>query len=546
MKNKIKIALLLDSHTINQWEHQLIKELIKLDDVSINLVILNTMKTPPSSQNWKTILYDAYLKLDKYVFKVKANAFEKRNIEETLNMVERMTVSPLSQDGINVLSSKEVSQIKSKNLDIIIQLGSKTVKGDILNASSYAMWSYLYSDNRLISGQSDGFWEVLNGIGVTGSVLEIVTNNSNKNRVIARTSSKTDELSISRNRNTYAWKLASFLPRKVKELTLVGEKDFFKEIDYQYSYPQFYSNRLYHKTNLNNLEMFSLLLQHLFKIFKTKLYHKFVLEQWILLFEFKEEVSSSFAKFKKLIPPKDRFYADPFVVYENNKYYLFIEELPYITNKGHISVLEINKKGEWSEPVKIIDESYHLSYPYIFKEHGNYFIIPESGANRTIDLYKCTKFPFQWEFQMNLMNNIRAVDTTLFFYEKKCWMFCNMAEHKGASTNDELFLFYADKVETVDWTPHPLNPIVSDATKSRPAGKIFIYNDKIIRPSQNSSKLYGYGLTMNEILVLNEHEYKEVRIEDIEPNWDRQVTRTHTFNHSEGLTIIDGKLKRKR
>jgi hypothetical protein len=408
------------------------------------------------------------------------------------------------------------------------------------------MWSYLYSDNRLISGQSDGFWEVLKGIGVTGSVLEIVTTNSNKNRVIARTSSKTDELSISRNRNTYAWKLASFLPRKVKELTLVGEKDFFKEIDYQYSYPQFYSNRLYHKTNLNNLEMFRLLLQHFFKIFKTKLYHKFILEQWILLFEFKEEVSSSFAKFKKLIPPKDRFYADPFVVYENNKYYLFIEELPYITNKGHISVLEINKKGEWSEPVKIIDESYHLSYPYIFKEHGNYFIIPESGANRTIDLYKCTKFPFQWEFQMNLMNNVRAVDTTLFFYEKKCWMFCNMAEHKGASTNDKLFLFYADKVETVDWTPHPLNPIVSDATKSRPAGKIFIYNDKIIRPSQNSSKLYGYGLTMNEILVLNEHEYKEVRIEDIEPNWDRQVTRTHTFNHSEGLTIIDGKLKRKR
>jgi len=153
MKNKIKIALLLDSHTINQWEHQLIKELIKLDDVSINLVILNTMKTLSSSQNWKTILYDAYLKLDKYVFKVKPNAFEKRNIEETLNMVESMSISPLSQDGINVLSSKEVSQIKSKNLDIIIQLGSKTLKGDILNASSYGMWSYLYSNNRLISGQ---------------------------------------------------------------------------------------------------------------------------------------------------------------------------------------------------------------------------------------------------------------------------------------------------------------------------------------------------------------------------------------------------------
>ena len=58
MKNKIKIALLLDSHSINYWEYQLIKELIKLNDISINLVILNTMKNSPSSQSWKTIFPD--------------------------------------------------------------------------------------------------------------------------------------------------------------------------------------------------------------------------------------------------------------------------------------------------------------------------------------------------------------------------------------------------------------------------------------------------------------------------------------------------------
>jgi hypothetical protein len=171
-------------------------------------------------------------------------------------------------------------------------------------------------------------------------------------------------------------------------------------------------------------------------------------------------------------------------------------------------------------------------------------MIPESNNNKTIELYRCIEFPYKWEFKMNLMKNITAVDSTLFYYNNKWWLFCNMVEYEGASKNDELYLFYADEIETTNWTPHPLNPIVSDVTNSRPAGEIFIYNGKIIRPAQNSAYYYGYGMTMNEIVVLNEKEYKEKKIDSIYPNWDKNILRTHTFNHKGDLTIIDGRLRR--
>ena len=51
-------------------------------------------------------------------------------------------------------------------------------------------------------------------------------------------------------------------------------------------------------------------------------------EQWILLFyiDKDEQYPKSFLDFKKILPPKDRIWADPFVMERNDTYYIFIEE----------------------------------------------------------------------------------------------------------------------------------------------------------------------------------------------------------------------------
>lgn len=41
-------------------------------------------------------------------------------------------------------------------------------------------------------------------------------------------------------------------------------------------------------------------------------------------------------------------------------------------------------------------------------------MIPESSANKTIELWKCTEFPLKWEKHSNLIENIEAVDSTPF------------------------------------------------------------------------------------------------------------------------------------
>lgn len=330
----------------------------------------------------------------------------------------------------------------------------------------------------------------------------------------------------------------------MEELHRVGEEAFFKKVEHENCHPTFYSKRLY--TEPSNAELAKLTFNKLKEKVVLLYKNKFCLEQWILMFHLKDEFSSSLWRYKKIIPPKDRFWADPHVMYRDEKYYIFIEELPYSTDKGHIAVITMDEKGNYSQPEIVLEKPYHLSYPFIFEHENELYMVPESASNRTVELYKCTDFPSQWEFQMNLMEDVRAVDSTLIFHQNKWWMFANMTVNEGASSWDELFLFSSDNLLSQDWTPHPMNPIVSDCKSSRPAGKIFFENGKLYRPSQNCSAHYGYGFNISEITTLNDNEYAETIVSKVEPDWDKDIIGTHTFNRAGALHVIDAIYKRKK
>jgi hypothetical protein len=278
-----------------------------------------------------------------------------------------------------------------------------------------------------------------------------------------------------------------------------------------------------------------------------RIYQKvFFLDQWILLFHRSENVPTSFSDFKKLVPPKDRFWADPHAIQIDNKYYIFIEEYIYSKQKGHISVIAVDGEGNCEAPIPVLEKEYHLSYPCVFEWEGRYYLIPENAENRTIDLYECIEFPNKWVFRMNLMENVHAVDSTLFRHDGKWWLFTGIAENEESLPLVKLFLFYSDVLLTQKWTPHPLNPIISDAKKGRPAGPIFMRNGRMNRPSQDCSGFYGYGCDLKEIVVLSETEYLEEHVASVRPEWDKDIKGIHTFTRKNDLTVIDGFVRRRK
>ena len=80
-------------------------------------------------------------------------------------------------------------------------------------------------------------------------------------------------------------------------------------------------------------------------------------EQWLLAFRFAdiEPWSGSLEGFFRLEPPKDRFWADPFPIQRNGKSYIFFEELAFAAGKAHISVIEVDRQGRASPPVRVLE-----------------------------------------------------------------------------------------------------------------------------------------------------------------------------------------------
>ena len=268
-----------------------------------------------------------------------------------------------------------------------------------------------------------------------------------------------------------------------------------------------------------------------------KIYNLFYTDQWCIVIKHKLT-----GKIKIIQPPIDRFWADPMVLKENGNYYIYIEELEYRNNKGYISLFKLNEKELEPETIyhDILEKPYHLSFPYIFKYKGEYYMIPESNRNKSIDLYKIDLFPNKWVFVKSIFTDIIASDSVVLFHEEMWWLFTTVKdETKGLTALNNLQIFYTKDILHGSWTSHPLNPVVKGKSHSRSAGPIFLREGRIIRPSQNCKKRYGYSVVMNEIVTLTTDHYEERVIEEILPTIDRQLG-IHTYVECGDLIVTDG------
>ncbi|WIM06120.1 MAG: hypothetical protein OHM77_02160 [Candidatus Nitricoxidivorans perseverans] len=239
-----------------------------------------------------------------------------------------------------------------------------------------------------------------------------------------------------------------------------------------------------------------------------------------------------------LLPPPDRFWADPFPwTTSDGRNYVFVEELPFSTAKGHISALEFSPTGELLANTPAISQPWHLSYPFIFEWHGERWMLPEAGASRQLTLYRCADFPGRWVAEKNLLDNLRYADPTLVELDGRWWLFVTVAGPSG-SIHEYLHLYYAD-TPLGPFEPHPANPVRRGGVGARPAGKLFHHGGELYRPAQDCSRVYGLRTVIQRIDRISVTEYGETTCGAIDPGWHPAVLRTHTLNIQGGWRAVD-------
>jgi hypothetical protein len=278
---------------------------------------------------------------------------------------------------------------------------------------------------------------------------------------------------------------------------------------------------------------------------KRKVIRALFYEQWSLLV-----CDLNGAVLAAIAPKQGIQWADPFPVEYNGKIYIFIEQQIGAGN-GTLGVIELYPDLSHSAFMPILEKEYHLSFPNVFFIKRNnqhiWYMIPETHENGTIDLYRAVNFPLEWTYELTLMKDVVAVDSTVFYYASKWWLFTGL-ETKPNSINRNLSAFFSDTFPSVNWTPHPLNPLCSGISNSRMAGAVFFNKETglLNRPAQNCLKDYGEETNINEIIELSASSYKERISKIVVPEQSLHAVCTHTFNYSSTYLLRDIKTRRPR
>lgn len=547
MKEKLRIGFFTDDLTVPAWIYELTRRLMDAHYARIVFVTrrISTGSLNGHSRNGK-LAGTLYSTIEKRVFRLSDDPFQLQSLTDLLHEIPVVEVPVREKDGFDHIDEHVRRQLSDYHPDVCVKFGFKRFTPDLLSIAGSGIWEYYHGDSNSFRGGPPGIWEVFSDTVQTGCELRMLHHEHERGTILVNSWSSTKK-TINRNLYHYYWKSVEFLPRKLNELYERGADQFHQELRGPGTPLEFYSKPEYSRPGHHHYIL--LLCKHMVRQFRlsyTKLLYR---HQWILLYALNtsgEGIVFSLPRYRRLLPPADRFWADPFIIYKKGLYYLFVEEYIYSRKKGHIAVMTIDSNGVVSPARAVLERPYHLSYPFTFEAGGEIFMVPETSGNKAIELYRCIDFPFEWKLEKTLLKDVNAADTTILYYNNRYWLFTLIAPSKGPVTRDELYIFHSDDLLSDSWKPHPKNPVISDVKRARSAGRIFNYGGKLFRPSQDCSLRYGYRILFNEILVLSESEYQEREVTSIAPEWKKDLLATHTFAHEKNLSVVDALIRRRR
>lgn len=226
--------------------------------------------------------------------------------------------------------------------------------------------------------------------------------------------------------------------------------------------------------------------------------------------------------------PSD-YVADPFMVKDDSTWYMLFEVMNSRTQQGDIGLAISNDGSNWMYKQIVLDELFHLSYPYVFKWKNEYYMIPESHQANSVRLYKAIDFPTQWSFVGTLIYG-NYVDPSIFRYDGKWWIFAQT----NPEGNDILRLYYAEDLMG-PWVEHPKSPIIEgDANIARPGGRALVFDGRIVRYAQDDDPTYGNQVLAFEITQLTTLSYEEKQVPEI-----RTLKKSGTGWNADGMHHID-------
>jgi hypothetical protein len=189
------------------------------------------------------------------------------------------------------------------------------------------------------------------------------------------------------------------------------------------------------------------------------------------------------------------FIADPFFIKHDSLYYLFVEH--FVNDQGNIAYFVSDDFKNWKFGGVAIDEPFHMSFPQVFEDNGDVYMLPEAGASGNVILYKALSFPDKWVRSDTLIRNVRVKDPALLKKDGFYYIFCVDRKHVQH--------VYVSNDLHKGWHEHPASPTGLGNYKRAGGRFIFKHGDYYL-PVQGCEHDYGTSVHLIKIEKITNRE----------------------------------------
>jgi hypothetical protein len=544
MSGKLKVGLIVDEERLSKHDYELIGWANAGDTIRISHLIVQHREPATHKRPFllRVALYSAGKAIEVLLWRIKERmeaahvaaiaAFRDsgRLFEVGAAVPGRIHVKPLlSKSGfVHRFSDEDLEKIRREQFDILIRCGSGILRGGILQSARLGVLSFHHGDNRVNRGGPPGFWEVYHRASRTGFVVQRLTEELDGGEVLLRGFVPTQATHLL-NRALLYGKSYFHLRPLLERIAASGELPPAEP-------PLPYSGRLFVAPRAHELTAY--LLKRVGRTLVGNVRNALKrTERWGVCYLKSDWSGAAFWRGKRIETPKGRFLADPFVVTRDGMTCVFVEDYVYKTGTGHITAFELGEAAPRELGIAL-EEPFHLSFPFLFEHRGALFMCPESLAAEQIRIYRCTKFPLEWQLEHIVMRDIPAADSMLFPHGGRWWLLTNLSPTPPLEPSSELHIFSAPDPFADSWTPHPLNPVLIDPACARNAGLLRGSDGGIIRVSQSQGfGSYGASANLMRITRLDTEGYAEERIGRLTPDFMPGAHGTHHL-HSTGTWSV--------
>lgn len=206
------------------------------------------------------------------------------------------------------------------------------------------------------------------------------------------------------------------------------------------------------------------------------------------------------------------FQADSFLFVKGDYLYLFYE-LQHWDDPGIIVMRKTQDLKVWTEPIVVLEQPFHLSFPYVFEDNGQVYMIPESQESDAIHLFRADNDNLtSFSKVRTLLHQERKEGIHYNFNDSHIYLKDNMYYLFTSYQKDWMYyqeLYETDNLLEGKFERHPDSPICTSNEFGRNGGSLIYFDGHLLRVTQDCHAAYGDNVSLMEIDTLSPDKYEE-------------------------------------